>query len=299
MNLIKEIRECFATREKGAIAIKSLKEPYEGWYINTSEGYGVAIPCNNDEEISEYFNKCKIQNRYMTIDSQELKVLLLTCVEDEYFYEFATICAEFLDPGDNGNARCALVDNPLKWWGKWKELIGNKSNDERVYNVLAEMLAYEALLKEGEKVEWLGPEAGTHDLEGEKNRYEVKSTKKKYGTTITVSSQYQMESNEKLYLYFCRLEESQIGDSINDLCERLLKLGCNKNDLEQKLSKLGLERGRSARKEKYKILEKKKYIIDEDFPKIVKESFKNNRIPDRIVQLTYTVDLEGLEYSNW
>lgn len=299
MFLLEEIRECFASKEKGAIKLKNLQVPYTGWYIRTEEGYGVAIPCSSEVEVSEYFANSKIQTREMIINSENIYVLLLSCINDDYAYEFASVCAEFLEPGENGIARASLINDPVSWWKRWKELLGNSARDKRVYDVIGEMLVYEHLLKCGKNVVWGGPDSRTHDIEGVDESFEVKSTIRKYGYTITISSQYQMESDKPLYLFYCRLEESRLGDSINDIKERLLLLGCNDCEIEKKLSCLGLEKGRSIRNKKYKMLEALAYPVDDKFPKIIRESFKDNEYPERVLQITYTINLEGLESKKW
>lgn len=45
--------------------------------------------------------------------------------------------------------------------------------------------------------------------------------------------------------------------------------------------------------------EKRKYEVDDTFPKITKASFKDDHIPESITQITYTIDLDGLEYTVW
>lgn len=47
------------------------------------------------------------------------------------------------------------------------------------------------------------------------------------------------------------------------------------------------------------IFEKRKYEVDDTFPKITKASFKDDHIPESITQITYTIDLDGLEYTVW
>ena len=299
MYLLEEIRECFASKEKGAIKLKSLQVPYIGWYVRTEEGYGVAVPCSSEVEVSEYFANSKIQTRDMIINAEEVYVLLLSCINDDFAYEFASVCAEFLEPGKNGIARAGLINDPVSWWKRWKELMGNSARDKKVYDVIGEMLVYEHLLKSGKSVVWGGPDAKTHDIESDDESFEIKSTIRKYGYTTTISSQYQMESDKPLSLYFCRLEKSRLGDSINDIKERLLLLGCNDCEIEKKLSGLGLEKGRSIRNEKYKILEALAYPVDDKFPKVIRESFKDNQYPERVLQITYTINLEGLENKKW
>ena len=86
---------------------------------------------------------------------------------------------------------------------------------------------------------------------------------------------------------------------INDMKEKLISKGYDPGKLEMELEKQGFERGANIRNKKYKILEKRKYEVDDSFPKIISESFKGDKFPDSVIHIEYTVDLDGLEYTTW
>ena len=69
--------------------------------------------------------------------------------------------------------------------------------------------------------------------------------------------------------------------------------------LEIELERQGFEKGSNIRNKKYKILEKRKYEVNDSFPKIVQESFKGDKYPAAVVHIEYTVDLDGIEYTSW
>ena len=69
--------------------------------------------------------------------------------------------------------------------------------------------------------------------------------------------------------------------------------------IERKLLKLGFEIGASSRQKKFKILDKRSYIVDSSFPKIDDSSFKDGKLPKAIESIVYTVDLSGLSYEKW
>ena len=140
---------------------------------------------------------------------------------------------------------------------------------------------------------------GSRDIECAEEICEVKSTCKRYGAEITIAGQHQLLHKKPLYLYFVRMEESVEGISVNDMKKRLIQAGYDPGKLETELQQQGLERGASIRDRKYKILEKRKYIVDESFPRITKESFKDNRLPSGITQVIYTVDLDAVNYTAW
>ena len=81
--------------------------------------------------------------------------------------------------------------------------------------------------------------------------------------------------------------------------ERLIHAGYSEGKLELELERQGFERGTSIRNKKYKVIEKRKYEVDDSFPRIVQESFKGNKYPNAITHIEYTIDLDGIKYAEW
>lgn len=299
MGILEEIREYFASTQNGAREIKELPKEYSAIVIRNNEGYGVAIAFDDERDISEKFANSRLFSQCLAIGGVERKYLILSCMLDSLRYEFASVCAQFVEPGIDGVDRKNLLAEPLEWWKKWRELMGNTISNKEAYSVIAEMMVLNDLYVNDRTVEWTAVNSGSHDIEGCNGSYEVKSTVKRYGATITIAGQHQLHSLKRLQLYFCRMEQSKSGVSINDMKERLVEDGYDKDKLEQQLYQMGYERGASIREEKYKVLEKRKYEVDEKFPKITKTSFKDDCIPDSVIQITYTIDLDGLDYTVW
>lgn len=300
MTILDEIRDGFASMTSiGALRIASLPDEYMAYIIRIPDGYGVAIPVNSDMEVAENFNSCKFRTGLLSIGGTPSNYLMLFSAFEEYRYEFASLCAELLSPGENGKDRQNLLDNPLDWWKRWKELVGNDLKERAIYCIIAELLVLEHKLATDPTAEWAATRKGSHDIECAEESCEVKSTCKRYGAEITIAGQHQLLHNKPLYLYFLRMEESHEGVSINDMKARLIQAGYNPGKLEIELQQQGLEHGASIRNHKYKILEKRKYIVDEKFPCITRESFKNNQPPAGITQIVYTVDLDAVKYTGW
>lgn len=299
MEILEEIREYFASTQNGAREVKALSSNYPAIVIRNNEGYGVAIEFDDERDISEKFANSRLFSRNMAIGGVEKKYLVLSCMLDSLRYEFATVCAQFVEPGIDGVDRKNLMAEPLDWWKKWRELMGNAISSKEAYSVIAEMMVLDDLYVNDNTIERTAVNAGSHDIEGYESSYEVKSTVKRYGATITIAGQHQLQSLKRLQLYFCRLEQSKSGISINDMKDKLVADGYDKDKIEQQLYQLGYERGASIREEKYKVLEKRKYEVDDKFPKITKTSFKDDRIPESVIQITYTIDLDGLDYTVW
>lgn len=300
MRVIDEIREGFASLEtNGAQLISSLSDKYPAYVLRTNDGFGVAIEIDESFEISERFNSCRFHTGQLRMDGQIKNYLLLDSMFEDYRFEFASLCTEFVEPGENGDNRQEILTNPYKWWERWKELVGNTSREKRAYNVIAEMLALVNKFSMDNTAEWAAARSSSHDIECCTESVEVKSTIKRYGTTITISGQHQLEHVKPLWLYFCRMEESLEGVSINDVKAILVSKGYDENKLEIELERQGFEKGTSIRNKKYKVLEKRKYEVNDSFPKIVQESFKSDKYPNSIVHIEYTIDLDGIEYTSW
>ena len=300
MTVLEEIRECFAsTQINEARLLKALPTESPAYVMNIAGEFGVAVKVGDDVEISESFNSCYFYTQHANISGETANFLILSSPYKEYRYEFATFCAEFADPGTEGKFRADLIANPLGWWKRWRDLIGNVAREKSAYSVIAEMVALDTLYKTDKKVMWSAEKAGTHDIEGINESYEVKSTIKRYGTSMTVSGQFQLMHEKPLWIYFCRMEQSSEGLSINDAKKMLVDDGYNESLVEKQLEKMGFPRGSSSRQIKYKILEKKKYLVDESFPCIMPESFKDNQYPVGITHIQYTIDLDGLSSADW
>ncbi|GIP42367.1 hypothetical protein J45TS6_08260 [Paenibacillus sp. J45TS6] len=303
MEILSEIKRKFAEIGYGkALELESMPSEYSAWVIKYDDWYGVGIP-HTDEDlcIVEKFSNVKLWSRVLNVGNKEVPMLLLTSTVEELRREFASVCAQFADPGEKGEERKRILNDPLSWWSNWRSLLGNSIQDKEVYSILGEMIVYEKLLFLGQNPKWSALQNATHDLELTGSSYEVKSTISRYSSEVTINSQYQLMNNNahNLNLVFCRFEPSESGISIDDMYYRLVSKGVGSDELNSALIKLGLEHGSSIRQRKYKLLDMRKYIVDESFPAITSRSFINSKIPDSIVHISYTVDLNGLHFESW
>ena len=203
------------------------------------------------------------------------------------------LCLDFIIPGNNGEIRKNLLNNPQEWVDKWKSLLGNKSESDMDYSYLGELIILYYLLSKNNEI--ILTNYGSYDIESKEKNYEVKTTIMKYMSVIEVHSQYQLERLNKnpLELYFVRLEEANVGISIDKIIELLYKKNYDINKINKKIKDISTE----SRKKIYRILEIRKYNIDDKFPKITSSSFKNDKIPKNIIGIKYSIDLDGINYE--
>ena len=295
MVLTEEIRKWFSNSHVNqAYEIQAVDPEYPAYVLRFDDSFGVAIPYDG-EKICEYFASASICSDELIINGERISCLMLTSNIENSRNEFAVVCSSFVEPGNNGELRLDLVREPLQWWKRWKILIGNTNIDKKTYAVLAEMLMYDYLLKQGKHVIWAGAEAASHDLISKECDYEVKSTVSRYEKLIHVTGQFQMCKDRMLKLFFCRLEKNATGICIDDMVKKLVNIGQQEDAINEKLRKVGYDIGRGARKEKYIVHEVLEYIVDDNFPCITPSKFIGGTIPAGIKRVSYEVDLTALE----
>lgn len=299
-SIVNELRENFAARITGFRQIRNLSDVASAWSVIDAGRFGVAIPNPNNVLIRENFANAQIESASYIFGDETMDILLLMCSQYSLRTEFASICVQFVELGLNGSNRHSIQADPFIWWRRWRELMGNRIGEKKAFSVIGEMLAVDSQLDLGETVTWGGPQAGTHDIETGATSIEVKSTLQKYSAEVIISSHNQLASNKPIWLYFVRLEESGYeGVSIGSMSARLVAKGYDRVLLEGQLFGLGFGEGTDGRGLKYQILEKRKYEIDEDFPRITNDSFRDGHIPTSITRIEYTVNLEGIRYYVW
>lgn len=270
---------------------------YPAWTVRFVDGYGVAVPYAG-EDVNESFANARIfsTDNIMVSPGVMQRSLVLITASSGIEHPFATLCSELIDPGIDGSARTAIISDPVAWWKKWKELLGNKTVDARIYDVLGELCVLYVLLKSREDAVWNGPDGASYDIETDSKFVEVKSTLSRNKRDITVSNQFQLDPPGKpLNLVLCIFEPTiKSGISINGILEKLDELGYNIGMINQKLSELGFEEGMSSRNQTFLLHEMLKYTVGSDFPRITPESFVGGVLPTGVTKITYTVDLSGM-----
>lgn len=283
-----------------AMRIEGLPEEYPAWTIKQNRWVGVGVPLEQDMLFTEKFSNVRIWVANGTIiDNKEYNLLMLTCKDMLLRDEFAAICAQFVEPGVDGEKRRRLIVDPEGWWNNWKLLLGNITSTKEAYPELAELMVVEELLLDDMNPQWGGAKGTSHDIEANVCAYEVKSTINRYGYEIQVNSIYQLKhGTEDLKLVFYRFERSRFGRSVDDLVKSLTLNGYSKDALEEVLSKRGFEKGCTARAVKYKVLERKVYLVNKDFPAVTEDSFVDKKLPKNVTKFIYTIDLAGIPSEN-
>lgn len=290
METLQKIRKGFAYFRTSAKRSITLEEQYY-WIVKIDGMQGVAIEIPTDKQVNEKFSNISYYTREYVINGEEHNLLVLASDHPKLHDDFAIICAGFLEKVLDGESFQQIQEDPLSWWRVMKELMGNVNIEKAAYSVLAELLSYYYLVKQGKETSWVGPTGGSVDFNCNDGSYEVKSTVARYGSEITINSQYQLKAD---YLLFYRFEPAMNGVSIQNLVSQLVGLNIEEAEIERMLKKLNYPIGSEIRTKAYRLLEVTKYRVDEKFPKITLESFIGGQLPPHISGITYKLDLEGL-----
>ena len=75
-------------------------------------------------------------------------------------------------------------------------------------------------------------------------------------------------------------------------------MGYNVAAINDLLEKKGFGIGKSVRKKNFILHSMYRYAVDNDFPKVIEQSFVGGTLPAGIIDVSYTVDLSGLQAEN-
>lgn len=294
-----EIRSNWETDITGyAQSIRPLDQTeFPAWTVKFEDSYGVAIPIDKNVVINESFASARIKTMAIHISSGKIRYAVVLLTEAfNITVPFSILCEALIFPGENGELRNKISSDPLSWWKEWKELLGNRNIDERIYDVLGELYVFKLLIERKNNAEWNGPDGASYDIETEFGYVEVKSSINRDKREVTISSQFQLyPQDKKLNLVYCCFEPVVMsGISIDSILNDFQLMGYNTEILNRKLEKRGFEKGMSARKRQFKPHEILLYTIDENFPRITPASFIGGVLPVGITKISYTVDLSGL-----
>lgn len=297
MNVVQEIQAAFANVREGAmLPVETGQVDNEAWVFREDGRFGVAVPLVTNPRILEFFAEAKLGTVERDVGGDVRTLLRLDSGSEALRNEFAVVCAQFIDPGVNGQERTALTVDPLAWWNRWRQLLGNANRVRQAYSALGELLAIERLRSQGIDARWIGPLRGSVDIEAPSASYEVKSTLSRYGSVVHITGQFQLNRSKHapLHLIHQRFEPSTVGDSIDAVVLRLVEVGLAAEELDALLDRSGLHAGGAARAETYRLLESTVYAVDDGFPCITPSSFDGGVIPAAIVSIEYDVDLSAL-----
>ena len=271
---------------------------YSFWAFLKNDGdeYRVFIEYKGDY-YSDSFNEVSVKSASEPIKGRGLvQGIELKCTTSDP-RQFQLVAYDFLDYFEESWPSPDVE----KWCDSWKHLLGNKFSNNRVYDVLAEMLVYSYLQSRGMNPEWSGPDHERHDFRCTNMDCEVKSTLiRTKNPVVTISGGKQLDNENKnrpVKLFVCQLESAANGLlTINMLKKDLLKKNVDKDILKIQFGKTGLKTSPEMKKAFNLLFPIKVYDVDESFP-LARLHELEKQFPPAVGNFTYTLSLDGLNPS--
>ena len=188
----------------------------------------------------------------------------------------------------------ALMDR-YNSWREFIKLILIPKSDTGLWGELC-FLNFLIDNKIGDVRSWIGPDFATHDFKLANQFVEIKTTLNKYKNIISVNGIMQLNTDEKLAL--CLIRIVKVSDDGLSLQGMVREIKSKISSIDRSLLDSKLKRFNSViemSKDQFSIESYNIYDVDEDFPRINSNSFKNNKIPKGISYISYMVDLSNLE----
>jgi hypothetical protein len=242
-----------------------------------------------------------IRMRTLIREEKEIVYLDLMCLSEllneTFSYLVLDVLQDMLPDEPKAVAICLTVLE------HWREMFGPESTKlgrEQVIGLLGELIALDKLtsLNAGALDHWGGPLGGVHDFRNGSRALEVKTSTRRYGRFFCVSGPQQLDAppDGDLHLLAIKLLQTPSGVlSIPHLLERIRHNGVDPSQLNERLKEVGYSPGISdfADNSRFDLTEKLLYKVDDEFPRVVAASFRNESVPAGVVTITYDIDLSG------
>jgi len=185
---------------------------------------------------------------------------------------------------------------------EWRELINKEPvklpDKNALLGVFGELWALRMMARKNPNSLnfWVGPQGARFDFVFPDSSLEVKSTLQRKGCIITIHSIHQLEpfSGNCLYLAVFKFEEvPAAGETIIDLANEIIDLGCDRVMLFSKLANIGITAANinDCSSLRCRHFEERFFIIDDKFPSLTTRSLRDNKLPNGIIELIYQIDL--------
>lgn len=231
---------------------------------NSGNEYTVFIECQIDD-FSDSFNDLTISSASEKIMGKgELFGIALRCTTSNP-RQFQLVAYDLLDYIEQSGSTPDLG----RWCDSWKQLLGNKFANNRVYDVLAEMLVYSYLQSQDMHPVWSGPDHDRHDFRCTDIDCEVKSTViRTRNPIVKIAGGKQLDNGARpVKLFVCQLESAANGLlTVGKLKEDLLSKNVDKDELKIQFAKTGLNSSADLKKAFNLLYPIKVYDVDESFP---------------------------------
>jgi hypothetical protein len=255
----------------------------------------------DDQRVDDWISSgVQLRTNVKVVEDGAVRFLDLECRRDDLNGVFtglvADICAVVAyERKISGPALSAMLES-------WRELLGGSRQiwtQARLAGLYGELSVLEHLLAvdPGATETWVGPTGAAQDFRRHPHALEVKATTAAIGRSVRIHGIDQLErpGTGMLALVWTRLAPLPRGegDDIPSIVERCLTKASSAS-LLARLDQSGLPSlsATELRDASFKIVERRVYDVNPDFPRITSERFIGGAVPAGVSNVVYTVDLD-------
>lgn len=243
-----------------------------------------------------------LRDRTLTLGGVSGRFVALGCTMPWLDDAFSNIASECINRVVNGSGERPdlVVHSVLE---SWRELLAKDAQkglgDEAILGLIGELDMLAELAEANPKgaiAAWTGPSGGLHDFRNGRVALEVKSSRRRHGRTLSINGVEQLlpPPQSQLFLRFVRMERVPGAPvTLGSLAGRLFELGVSGPLFNKALGRLGLQSNSLKEYDDFEvdIVERRTYLVDDSFPRIVPSSFAGGELPQGVASITYTIEL--------
>lgn len=265
----------------------------------------ILVPIQGDADEAEDREAAGVQLLVRDLEGRGTQRYLdLYCTDTRFNRMFARLAddlvAELESAGGDASRTCRAVLS--RWREMFRSAPASGLSRVEVIGLLAELQWLERLAKEDPTAAmdvWTGWSSDRIDFRGSGAALEVKATTQREGFSIRIHGIRQLDppTEARLFLAAVRYEEtaSPSGDTLASVVGRLSDTGVDSVELLRRLAQIGYRAGIGGRHERarFEEIEHRLYEVDEFFPRISASNLTDGRLPDRVTDVEYSIELSG------
>jgi hypothetical protein len=257
--------------------------------VKISDGFSVRFRTLENKSEAE-------KNTYLELTSfRNIDITLLAAVIDE------------VGRSIDGDTSAEIIEVIRTVITRWKRVLtlgtGRRLSLAELIGLAGELLFLKHLVNTVPEFEfefWTGPDGGIHDFEGPDYSIEVKTSTVPDANSALINGLWQLEEvdSKPLRLILIELKIDPNGESISDLYKEIVALSLRDTvEFEQKLGAVGVPVNALDQYSDFSFSVNviSIYRIDEHFPKLTFRSLNEIDLSGRVSDVTYRLNVEGLE----
>jgi hypothetical protein len=293
-----------------AVKIVDISELDIYGFIDYKDIVHILIRC--DESIFEGENRKGISITLKNIDTHDrgsFNVLDFSCKRNDFKNNFILIINEIIEESIKSNKLFESVKSIInKWFYFLQKPKQEQLSENEIIGLIGELLSIkdlnEFITMETVIESWVGPLKIKRDFIFKNTEIEIKTSSTKKGHVHTVHGFDQLSAlkDGQVYVYSWNISKdlTMQSFSLNTIVSEIVDIcGDNTILIEKFYEKLNLLKFDSRDSElyeefKFRLIDKKLFIVNKSFPKIDRNSF-NFKLNSMYLDLNYTIDLNNLE----